>query len=84
MHDVIIIIWVCLNVYGTGIAAAYGSCTHGTVRLVGGITTNQGRVEVCVGQTWGTVCNYGYYANNVARVVCRQLGYNVDQPGASK
>ena len=57
----------------------YG-CTHGTVQLVGGSTTNQGRVEVCVGQTWGTVCHDGFYSND-ARVVCRQLGYDVDQPG---
>ena len=61
----------------------YGSCTHGAVRLVGGPTTNQGRVEVCVGQTWGTVCNFGFGTND-ARVVCRQLGYIIDQPGASE
>ena len=61
----------------------YGSCTHGSVQLVGGSTTNQGRVEVCIGQTWGTVCHYGFGAND-ARVVCRQLGFNVDQPGASE
>ena len=42
----------------------HGSCTHGAVQLVGGSTTNQGRVEVCVGQTWGTVCQYGFYNND--------------------
>ena len=62
-----------------GITAVYG-CTHGDVRLVGGSTTNQGRVEVCVGQTWGTVCHDGFY-NSDARVVCRQLGYEVDRYG---
>ena len=66
-----------------GISVVYGSCTHGAVQLVGGSTTNQGRVEVCVGQTWGTVCHYGFGAND-ARVVCHQLGFNVDQPGASE
>ena len=61
----------------------HGSCTHGAVRLVGGTTTNQGRVEVCVGQTWGTVCDDGFYYSD-ARVVCRQLGYDVDKPGTCK
>ena len=66
-----------------GISVVYGSCTHGAVQLVGGSTTNQGRLEVCVGQTWGTVCQYGFYNYDV-KVVCRQLGYDVDQPGASE
>ena len=80
-----IVLWDKLssNIILIGISAVYGSCTHGAVQLVGGSTTNQGRVEVCVGQTWGTVCDYGFYTN-YARVVCRQLGYNVDQPGASE
>ena len=67
----------------TGITTAYGSCTHGAVRLVNSVTTNQGRVEVCVGQTWGTVCDHWFYSSD-ARVVCRQLGYDVDQPGTCK
>ena len=61
-----------------------GSCTHGSVQL-NGSTSNQGRVEVCVGQTWGTVCGYLWtFGSNDARVVCRQLGYDVDSPGASE
>ena len=67
----------------TGITAAYGSCTHGSVRLVNGTTTNQGRVEVCVGQTWGTVCDHWFYSSD-SRVVCRQLGYDVVQYGTCK
>ena len=61
----------------------HGSCTHGAVRLVNGPSINQGRVEVCVGQTWGTVCQHGFYSSD-ARVVCRQLGYNVDKFGTCK
>ena len=39
-----------------------------------------GRVEVCIHGVWGRVCaanRYGLYGN-YSRVVCRQLGYNVD------
>ena len=61
----------------------FGSCTHGSVQLVGGSTSNQGRVEVCVGQTWGTVCDDSFGSSD-ARVVCRQLGYDVDSPGTSE
>ena len=40
-------------------------------------------MEVCVGHTWGTVCDFGFFTND-ARVVCRQLGYNVDKFGTCK
>ena len=32
----------------------YGNCTHGAMQLVG--AGSIGRVEVCLGQTQGTVC----------------------------
>ena len=66
-----------------GIGLVCGICTHGAVQLVRGSTTNQGRVEVCVGRTWGTVCDDNFDSSD-ARVVCRQLGYDVDSPGTSE
>ena len=50
------------------------NCSDGEIRLVGGSTNREGRVEVCVDGRWGTVCN-----NNpqLARTVCSQLGYPV-------
>ena len=50
------------------------SCTDGTVRLRNGHFPGEGRVEVCVNNAWGTVCDQGW-DNADASVVCRQLGY---------
>ena len=49
-------------------------CQDGTIRLQGG-TQTQGRIEVCVNGTWGTVCS-DFWDNADASVVCKQLGYS--------
>ena len=55
-------------------------CEEGEVRLAGGNVSNEGRVEVCLANTWATVCDNGW-ANNDATVVCGQLGYQMQGQG---
>ena len=45
------------------------------MRLADGPATGQGRVEVCVDQHWGTVCDDGW-TDIDASVVCKQLGFS--------
>ena len=49
-------------------------CPSGDIRLVGGSAQDEGRVELCLNNAWGTICDDGFDAND-ANVICRQLGY---------
>ena len=44
-----------------------------TVRLRGGSNQLEGRVELCINNAWGTVCD-DEFSSQDAEVVCRQIG----------
>jgi len=50
-----------------------------TVRLVGGSSSREGRLEVLYNGVWGGVCAYNYGTNAVndaaAKLVCSVLGF---------
>ena len=50
------------------------SCSDGDVRLVGGNRNSEGRVEICINNAWGSVCDYRW-GTEEANVVCNQLGF---------
>ena len=50
-------------------------CTGSSLRLAGGTSVYNGRLEVCLNGYYGTVCQ-GDWSVVDATVVCRQLGYS--------
>ena len=61
-----------VNSFSAPVAA---NCTTGALHLAAGTAANEGRVEICYDNQWGTVCDDSW-SNIDARVVCRQLGYS--------
>ena len=67
---------VCVCVRSLMAVVPNPRCVHGSLRLAG-IATSQyeGRVEICLGGVWGTVCD-DKWDDVDASVVCRQQGFS--------
>ena len=56
------------------------NCSHGDLRIRScnddsAQLFREGRLEVCVNSTWGTICDKAYSSRD-AQVACAQLGYD--------
>ena len=54
----------------------YDNCTDGQLRLVGGANIREGRVEICINNAWGTICDDELFGTQDAVVVCTQMGFS--------
>ena len=61
------------NYIFVAISTIFANCTDGEVRLVGGADEREGRVEICINNAWGTVCD-SLFGVEDAGVVCQQVG----------
>ena len=69
--------------YSTAISTPPGNCSDGELRLEGSsddmqANTREGRVEICINNAWGTICDT-LFGSKEADVVCGQLeGFQMD------
>ena len=50
------------------------SCDDGDLRLAGGDSESEGRLDICFSQRWGTINGDGWTLSDT-QVACRQLGF---------
>ena len=66
----LVIMWLCIP---PDESTHFANCSDGELRLVGGTNESEGRVEICINNAWGAICDSGF-TKEEAKVVCRQLG----------
>ena len=64
-----------LGQYGVVHIHSSAPCNDGQLRLAGGNVDNEGRVEICLNNEWGTICDDNWSTND-ANVVCGALGFS--------
>ena len=74
---IVIIILVCILEFFIkyNVFSVYLDYPEGSIRLMGGATSSEGRLEIYFSGRWGTVCENGWGARS-AETVCKELGFN--------
>ena len=78
--------YIYYKLFSLDVSIIKSDCKDGDIRLVGGNTQYEGRVEVCINRVWGTVCSSRsfsdltrsiiyYWGTQDSNVVCKQLGH---------
>lgn len=49
-------------------------CAENSLQLVGGTIASEGRIEACINETWGTICDNRWTTTD-ANIACRELGF---------
>ena len=63
----------CRGFHGAGVLCSGTTCAQGDIRLQGSNSSDSGRVEMCLNNIWGTICDDLWGATE-ARIACIQLG----------
>ena len=66
---------LAVNLYHFGNTDEGSSCPNGALRLQGGNEVS-GRVQICLGGQWGSMCATLTWIDTTAAVVCKTLGFN--------
>jgi len=69
-------LFVLVLIRSNYLTAIYCRCSDFTVRLTGGDTNAEGRLEVYYNSQWGTVCKH-MLSYTVAGVACNSLGFGL-------
>lgn len=62
-------------VHSCALADNSTNCDLGAMRLVGGANELEGRVEICLGGVWGSICD-DFWSTQDASVACKQLNFS--------
>ena len=67
--------FTCCKYIADGIVST--NCTDGDIRLMkeSNAIPHRGRLEICRGQVWGTVCASRGFSTNDGNTICWSLGY---------